>query len=257
MGLRGKWRWMLRLNMAFDILSYMLYMPGRLRRYGHIRGVVAGLFCAACLFYVFPAAAEPPASAAGTVKAVKKTFSVRLRAYARVEPSLGWKLLPPKGCPPASKELLWLKASFYGTDINSLRAGLAGSFAPERGGAPVKVRVCSVFDLLEPDGGRAVAMVAVGTSPGWLSGQLGAVTLKGPSRTLAAVPTRALVLDRGRWWVLVRTPKANVPRAVVPGPSRGWLTFIESGLSPGEEVVADDAYLEFHRNIAGSYQPPD
>lgn len=227
------------------------------RRYRRICGKAAQLFCAVCFFYMFSAAAEPPANTAGTVKAVKKTFPVRLLAYAQVEPTLGWKLLPPQGCPPASKELLWLKASFYGRDIDVLRAGLTGSFSPEGGGAPVAVRVCSVFDLLEPDGGRAAALVAVSPAPAWLSGQLGTVTLAGPLKTLVAVPTRALVLDRGRWWVLVRTAAGNVPRAVVPGPSRGWQTFIEKGLSAGEEVVAADAYLEFHRDIAGSYQPPD
>jgi len=43
----------------------------------------------------------------------------------------------------------------------------------------------------------------------------------------------------------------------VPGPARGWQTFIERGLEPGAQVVVENAYLEFHRGISKNYQPPD
>ena len=76
-------------------------------------------------------------------------------------------------------------------------------------------------------------------------------------RSLVAVPTRALILDQGQWWVLVHTANGNQPRLVTPGPARGWQTFIERGLEPGAEVVVENAYLEFHSGISKNYQPPD
>jgi hypothetical protein len=90
-----------------------------------------------------------------------------------------------------------------------------------------------------------------------MSGERGTVTLTGATRSLIAVPTRALVLDRARWWLLLRTPKGLQRRAVVPGATRRWETFIEQGLSPGEQVVVQNAYLEFHRDISERYRPPD
>jgi cobalt-zinc-cadmium efflux system membrane fusion protein len=71
------------------------------------------------------------------------------------------------------------------------------------------------------------------------------------------VPTSALVLDRGRWWVLVRTARGDRPQPVVPGPALGWRTWIAAGLRAGQQVVAKDAFLKYHRDIAQSYQPPD
>jgi hypothetical protein len=222
------------------------------------KNLVRAGFLAVCLFPAcFAAAADTAKGGEGTATAVRKTLVTRLDAYAQVEPTLSWKLLPPEGCPAPSRGLLWIKASYYGADISALRSGMTGLFYPDGGGKPVAVRVCSVFDLLDKDGGRSAALVAAEPSPGWFSGELGTVALDGPARKLVAVPTRALILDKGRWWVLVRTPGGDVPKAVVPGPARGWETYLESGLEPGDEVVVDDAYLEFHRDIAGSYQPPD
>jgi hypothetical protein len=71
------------------------------------------------------------------------------------------------------------------------------------------------------------------------------------------VPTRALILDQGTWWLLVHTPQGIRRQAVVPGPSRGESTLIEKGLHPGAEIVVDNAYLLFHRDFSKSFQAPD
>ena len=60
-----------------------------------------------------------------------------------------------------------------------------------------------------------------------------------------------------QWWVLVRTQQGNRRHRVVPGPSRGWQTFIEQGLKPGEHVVVQNAYLEFYHGIASHHTLPD
>lgn len=158
----------------------------------------------------------------------------------------------------------WLNATYYGTDALAIHPGMTGRFQPASGGA-IPVRVRTVADALGPDGGVQVGLFPVSTgghdpaasSQSWRSGEWGTVTLDGATRSMVAVPTRALILDQARWWVLVRTSTGNHPQAVVPGPTRGWDTFIEQGLSPGEQVVVQNAYLEFHRGISQRYTPPD
>lgn len=152
---------------------------------------------------------------------------------------------------------LWLKAAFYGRAASELRVGMRGSFTPADGGSEIAVRVRSVFGALRPDGAREAGLVSTGKPAAWLNGEAGSVSLEGPAKTYAAVPTRALILDRGRWWVLVRGPRRDERRRVKPGPSRGDWTLIEHGIEPGAQVVVENAYLEFHRGVARRYQPPD
>lgn len=169
---------------------------------------------------------------------------------------------------------LWLKASYYGADLSAIRIGMTGRFAPAGGGEPIPVRVIAIFGSLAAGEGESIALAPAspnsrapdsrpdsrpdsGPDSKWINGQFGEVTLLLPQRTLVAVPTRSLILDRGQWWVLVHTAQGDRPQAVVPGPARGWWTFLESGLAPGTQVVVENAYLLFHRGISQSYQTPD
>ena len=184
------------------------------------------------------------APASGTVLAVNATDGERV--------STGETILTLQ---PADK--LWLKAAYYGADAAAIQTGMTGQFLPAGGGQPIAVKVCTVFGALTPDGGESVGLIAITPSLNWLNGEAGTVTLNGTVRSLVVVPTRALVLDQGQWWVLVHTAKDNQPRLVTPGPARGWQTFVERGLEPGAEVVVENAYLEFHSGISKNYQPPN
>lgn len=152
---------------------------------------------------------------------------------------------------------LWLKAVYYGSDVSAIQAGMSGEFTPADGSSAIPVKVATVFAKLTPDGGDSVGLLASNPTSGWRNGEFGTVTLNGPSRSLVAIPTRALILDQGQWWVLVHTANGDQPQLVTPGPSRGWQTFIEKGLAPGTVVVVENAYLEFHRSISQHFQPPD
>ena len=152
---------------------------------------------------------------------------------------------------------MWLRASYYGADATALQAGMTGSFFPAGGGNAIPVKIASVFGTLKPDGGESVGLLASTPAPGWLNGESGTVIVNGSARLLVVVPTRALILDQGRWWVLIHTNQGNRRQVVIPGSARGWQTFIVSGLKAGEQVVVANAYLEFHRGISKSYQPPD
>lgn len=158
----------------------------------------------------------------------------------------------------------WLKATYYGADALAIHPGMTGRFRPASGAA-VPVRVRTVSAALGSDDGEQVGLfpaAAHGRDGAalarlWRSGQWGTVTLRGATRPMVAVPTRALILDRAHWWVLVRTAHGDQRRRVVPGASRGWSTFIERGLEPGEHVVVQNAYLAFYHGIASRYAPPD
>lgn len=184
------------------------------------------------------------APAGGTVLAVNAAEGQRVNAG---EPVLTLQ--------PADK--LWLKAAYYGADVAAIHLGMTGEFYPADGDRPIPVKVASVFAALNPDGGESVGLLPDGPASGWLNGQFGTVTLNGPVRQLVVVPTRALILDHGQWWALVHTAQGVQRQPVAPGPARGWQTFIETGLKPGDQVVVENAYLEFHCSISQNYLPPD
>jgi RND family efflux transporter MFP subunit len=152
---------------------------------------------------------------------------------------------------------LWLTASFYGADAASIRLGMSGVFRPATGGAPVPVEVAAVGATIGPDGGEQVGLISPHASGAWLNGEWGTVTVMGDARPMIPIPTRALILDQARWWVLVHTPGGDRAQQVVPGPTHGWRTFIASGLTPGQRIIVRDAYLEYHRGISGRYTPPE
>lgn len=152
---------------------------------------------------------------------------------------------------------LWLLATYYGADLAAIRVGMTGQFHPADGGEPLKVRVASVPGTLAAGGGETVGFEPLQASRTWLSGESGTVSLDLPARQMVAVPTRALVLNQGKWWVMVHAASGDRAQEVVPGPAQGWDTFIVSGLAPGQKVVVNNAYLLFHASVTEQFQIPD
>ena len=152
---------------------------------------------------------------------------------------------------------LWVRATFFGSDLQAVRVGMTGRFQPADGTSAIPVKVTAVFGPVTAGSGESVAVVPLHQQSPWLNGEAGMVTLDAPESRLVAVPTRALIMHQGSWWVMVHTPQGDRPQAVVPGPAEGWNTFIESGLASGAQVVVNNAYLLFHSSIAEQYQIPD
>ena len=152
---------------------------------------------------------------------------------------------------------LWLKATYFGADLAGIHIGMSGQFLPSDQSAPIPIKVSAVFATLGNAGGESIAMVSNSAHPRWLNGESGTVTLDSLQRNLVAVPTRALILDQGKWWVIVHTSQGDHPQSVVPGPTQGWDTFIESGLAAGTQIVVENAYLLFHQGISQHYQIPN
>lgn len=152
---------------------------------------------------------------------------------------------------------LSLRATYYGRNIRTIHPGMQGTFQPSDASPPIPVRVQSIAGIIGPNGGESVLLAPLHPRPKWLSGEFGVVTLHLPTRHMVVVPTRALILSQGKWWVMVHTPHGDQPRRVVPGPAQGWNTFISSGLVPGDQVIVTHPYLLFHSSIAEHFQIPD
>lgn len=179
-----------------------------------------------------------------------KVRAVLVANGERVSPGQRLITLQPSG-------RLWLRATFYGKKAASVQPGMSGRFTPADGSPAIAVRVRGVIGRLRSDGGETVGLVATTGAPSWRTGEAGTLTLDGTARPVVMIPTRALILDQGQWWVLVHAGAHEQHRRVVPGAREGESTAIVQGLQPGERVVVSNAYLRFHRGVAGQYQPPD
>lgn len=158
---------------------------------------------------------------------------------------------------PANK--LWLRATFYGADTNLLHLGMTGHFKPTDNGKPIPVKIVAIAPNLSPDSGQVIELIPdpASDSRHWVSGAWGKLMLTGQTKAMISVPTSALILDRGRWWVLLHTSNGDVPHEVVPGLAHGWSTAIRAGLKPGQQIVVKNAFLRYHHGIARTYMPPD
>jgi cobalt-zinc-cadmium efflux system membrane fusion protein len=151
---------------------------------------------------------------------------------------------------------LYVVTNLYGGDAALVTAGQKGTFVSEGAVAPVAVVVQRVTPSVTSTGQMDVWL---SPSPGShvVAGAVGSVSLTVSEDKRLAVPTSALVLDGGRWWVLLHDKAGNQRRSVIPGPANGGWTSIKQGLSPGERVVTQDAYLLFHQDFATHYQQAD
>jgi RND family efflux transporter MFP subunit len=161
---------------------------------------------------------------------------------------------------------MWLEASYWGEDAANLAIGMRGRFTPADGSAPVDVKLARIVSPVRADGSTVVACEAqpagqdAASRPSFTSlrmGQAGTLVLLEESQSVIEVPTSALIMSAGQWWVVVRTHDGEKPQQVEPGVEDGLQTIIRRGIAAGDSIVVSDAYLHFHRDFARQYQQPD
>ncbi len=150
----------------------------------------------------------------------------------------------------------WIYGIYYGPVVHRLVRGLRGHFESLDGGRPVPVQVAGIVPAVRPDGGVGVDCRILGGAP-VREGEPGTLTLRGPAEKVTVVPTSALVLQGGRWYVLVSTGDGDRRQRVVPGRETAQWTVVCKGVRSGQRVVTKNAYQIFHKNVARSYTPPD
>lgn len=162
------------------------------------------------------------------------------------------------------KTTLWLEASFWGEDARELSAGMRGIFTPGDGSSPVGIELSRIIAAQRLDG-SVLADFSVYSSkastrpanPTLRLGESGTLILSGKSRRVVEVPTTALVMSAGKWWVAVASGNDEKPRQIDISEEDGPYTVVRSGLSAGESVVVADAYLHFNRDFTKQYQHSD
>jgi biotin carboxyl carrier protein len=146
----------------------------------------------------------------------------------------------------------WVRAVLYDAKPGALAPGTTARFIPADGAPAISVMLRGLQGT-QPDGGRVLAFSGAGLPVG----EAGTLRLALPSRSVLLVPSEALVLDNGQWWVMRHDAQGDHAVQVVPGEAEGAQTPILSGLTAGEQVVVQDAGLLYHRGVAAQYQPPD
>ena len=162
---------------------------------------------------------------------------------------------------------LQLRATFYPTEAgqatSQIHPGMTGWFQPLGSGQKIAIRVQSLLPLNPQNGALPVILQPVINAAShqipseWQSGAMGSIELDANQQTVITIPTRALVLDQGQWWVLVWQEGHWQRQRVHIGSSHGSSTDIISGLSAGERVRVDQTYLAFHHQFSLRYQQPD
>lgn len=149
---------------------------------------------------------------------------------------------------------LWLRAEVFGR--SPLPAAATARFVPVDGGPAIAVHRIAELPARAPDGARVFNFTATGSVP-WHAGETGELVWQGSARSAVSVPSEALILNAGRWYVLTDVDAKLVAQPVTPGPARGTDTFVTHGLRAGTPVVVRQAYLLFHRHFSAQYAPAD
>jgi RND family efflux transporter MFP subunit len=151
---------------------------------------------------------------------------------------------------------LWVEAVFYKYGAKSFENAASLQFVPADGGAAIPLHLAATLPQVREDGGTTFSFTAPDDAV-WRSGETGEVLATAQVEEAVAVPTDALILDQGRWWVMVSQGGKVNPVSVTPGPSRGNDTIILSGIAAGTPVIVRDAYLRFHSRFSDLYTAPD
>src|SRR5262249_26461122 len=139
-----------------------------------------------------------------------------------------------------------------------------GDITPGDESRALNVQVLRIIPPERPDGSILAACVVdspAGTTrpatPNLHLGESGTLVLSGKPRQVIEIPTAALIMSAGKWWVMVSGHDGEKPRPVEIGDQDQANTVIQKGVSAGESVVVTDAYLRFNLDFARHYQQPD
>lgn len=154
---------------------------------------------------------------------------------------------------------LRLSARVYGNDARLIEPGRTGHFQDDDGAGIVPVKVISKAPDPKSPGVRRLYLAPLSPSQPapWSLGDSGTLTLDAQAPALPSVPTAALIMDRGHWWVMLKTPSGARAVRVTPVARANGRAWISQGLYAGQRVQLGGAYQDFHRDFAKHYANPD
>lgn len=152
---------------------------------------------------------------------------------------------------------LWLEARLYGRQGMAVQVGQKGRFQPDDQGPAIPVTVATTVPEPESPGRWLLYLTPQASAPAWFAGEAGHLILAETTRKLPAVPSRAMILDQGSWWLMVEGAKGPHPVRVTPAASRNGWTWLQAGVRADQRVLVKGAYQAFHRNFSSQYANPD
>lgn len=152
---------------------------------------------------------------------------------------------------------LWLSTRAYGQTGQRLKIGQSAKFFPPSNDSPIALRLASKVPVT--NSANAWQLYWLPSTPGtkWFSGEVGTLKLKINQQLFPAIPTQAMIMDQGKWWVMIKTKEGKQPVHVIPEASHNGWTWIKQGLIVGQEVILDGAYQAFHHDFSEKYANPD
>ncbi|MCA8830873.1 efflux RND transporter periplasmic adaptor subunit [Hymenobacter pini] len=149
----------------------------------------------------------------------------------------------------ANLDEVWVLADVFQADINRVKVGLPAEIRTLA--YPKQVftgQVDKVFNLLRAEGRSLQVRIRL-TNPGHLlkPGMYAQVQLTNTTpEQLPTVPAGSLIFANGRRYAMVKQPNGQLAtREVVPGHTVGNVSYVRSGLAPGEQVVTTNPLLVY------------
>lgn len=155
---------------------------------------------------------------------------------------------------------LWLEGQIFGNNQQRLGPDQRGIFTPSDGSPP---RPVSLVSRYPSEQGQTVRFGLADTDEqsqgddALYVGETGKVEIQLAGSPQPAVPSDALILDQGRWWVMLDDGNGMHAQAVEPIARRDGWTWLRGKVHPGDRVRVSDAYLRFHQSFSTRYQQPD
>lgn len=145
----------------------------------------------------------------------------------------------------ASLDPIWVEAKIPAEDLPFVRAGATASVLLADRGAPVEGTVAAILPEVDPMTRAAVARVVVPNPEGrLLPGMAAELRLAAPLGEGLSVPADAVIFTGPRRVVFVDRGEGRLaPREVELGARAGERYEVKGGLSEGEQVVSEGAFL--------------
>lgn len=153
---------------------------------------------------------------------------------------------------------VWLAGQIFGPEVQQVRVGQTGTFTPSDGASSVAVKLISLVPTrqgLEARFRPADSGATAGTS--LYPGRTGRVSVQLALSPRPAVPSESLILDQGRWWVMLEDSNGGHAQPVEPIASNDGWTWLRGKVRAGDHILVKGAYLRFHQSFSTQYQQPD
>jgi len=142
---------------------------------------------------------------------------------------------------------------------NSIKIGQKGWFFPQQKNAkPILMAVSTIISDPNVAGIWHIYLHPVHSNTHWVVGEVGNFEFIIKARYFIAVPKKALIMNKGKWWVVKKTDYGIRKIEVFPFTSNNkWVWLKKGALKRGEKIVISGAYQIFHEDFSKNYEDPN